>query len=286
MVWEARRPFTSEAEQMLSAQSRDAADGDLADHFLECARLGRYLTQRDGNRFLITDDLREGRVTDPVAIAAASIFSRDVLVAQVALLPLGTLALKGETARRRKYEQLFALIEAQAFSPEARESAEWLLSSGFRERRIRELESELGGRMSPARLRYRAFLDVVRALTERRVTPAGFRDEFLDFTYAVAGSLDFGIYSFCLDRIFGSERVPLQAKALVAREVLKYPPIMRRELISNLLVVAQAFPDLVEFVRREVKLELPQQDAVEIFLLETLKSSQLSMGEIERMVFD
>ena len=60
---------------------------DLADHFLACAKLGRYLTIATGARFIITDDLR-GDTVHHEAAAVAAIFSRDSLVAEAALLPL------------------------------------------------------------------------------------------------------------------------------------------------------------------------------------------------------
>ena len=60
--------------------------GNLADHFLTCAKLGRYLTVASGSRFIITDDLREENFM-PDAAAMAAIYSRDGLVAEAALLP-------------------------------------------------------------------------------------------------------------------------------------------------------------------------------------------------------
>ena len=36
----------------------DNSMGNLADHFLNCAKLGRYLTVESGSRFIITDDFR------------------------------------------------------------------------------------------------------------------------------------------------------------------------------------------------------------------------------------
>ena len=44
---------------------------DLADHFLWCSKLGRYLTVSDGSRFVITDDFRDAPV-QPEAAAVAS----------------------------------------------------------------------------------------------------------------------------------------------------------------------------------------------------------------------
>ena len=72
---------------------------DLADHFLMCSRLGRYLTVADGSRFVITDDFREFPV-QPEAAAMASLYSKDLLVAQAALLPLGGAVHKMSSAKR------------------------------------------------------------------------------------------------------------------------------------------------------------------------------------------
>jgi hypothetical protein len=140
------------AQSMTSASPQ----GDLADHFLACCKLGRYLTVMGGSRFIITDDFRQpGHVIDSAAAAVASIYSRDFLVAQAALLPLGKTA-DGLTFReRRKYERLFELIEQQALSPTVKDSAHALLERGFRESEIRAIEADLGARLSPARVRYR-----------------------------------------------------------------------------------------------------------------------------------
>lgn len=193
---------------------------DLADHFVACSKLGRYLTVFDESRFVITDDFTEEGTVDRTAAAVASIFSNDPLVAEAALLPLSKAALNKKMGEREHYEELFTLIEKQALDSGVKESAQSLLDSGFREARIREIEGTLGDKLSPARSRYRAFLEIVRHLIEHKITPQLFRDEFLDFTYAVAGRLDFGIYSFCLDRIFANEQIPMKAKGYLISELL------------------------------------------------------------------
>jgi hypothetical protein len=254
---------------------------DLADHFLECAKVGRYLTLADESRFVITDDFREGVKVEPVVAAAATVFSKDVLVGQAALVPLGLTADRGSWRERRKFEELFSLIERQAFGPEVRQSAHALLEASFREARVRELEAELGSRISPARRRYRAFLEVVRQLMEKKISPPAFRDEFLAFTHAVAGKLDFGIYSFCLDRIFGNPLIPLQAKAYLIAEVVGFPPLIRRELIANVLSASAQRRDLVDLTRKIIERELPNEVVIEIYLLVTLKSSRLSVKQVQ-----
>ena len=48
---------------------------DLADHFLTCAKLGRYLTVASGSRFVITDDLRLHTMHHEAAAVAAIFFN-------------------------------------------------------------------------------------------------------------------------------------------------------------------------------------------------------------------
>lgn len=259
---------------------RGARAADLADHFLSCTKLGRYLTVYDGSRFVITDDFRENDMGNAAAAAVAAIYSRDPLVAHAALLPLGR---HGGMARkdRRKYERLFELIEEQALDTAVVKAAEHILKSDFREAEIKAIEEELGDKLSPARLRYRAFLSVVRQLLENQITPPAFLDEFRDFTRNVAGKLDFGIYSFCLDRIFGNPRIAMKVKKLLAVELVKFPPLIRRELITNILAYPGQTPELISFVRGLVMAELEPSVVVEIDLLETFKRNRLSMQDIE-----
>jgi len=257
---------------------------DLADHFMACAKLGRYLTTFDESRFIITDDFAPGNRVTRVAAAAGAVFSRDPLVAQAAVLPLGQAAMRLPNKDKAHFEELFNLIEEQALSDEVRESARSIVEGGFREARIRTIEAELGGKISPARIRYRSFLDMVRNLIEGRVSADGFRDEFLAFTHDVAGKLDFGIYSFCLDRLFANPTIPLKAKGYLVAEIVHYPPLIRRELLTNLLTTTGQDLALVEFTRHAIKRELDDMVATEIYLLEALKSSQLSAGEIEDML--
>ena len=253
---------------------------DLADHFLWCSKLGRYLTVSDGSRFVITDDFRDAPV-QPEAAAVASIYSKDLLVAQSALLPLGAPVHKMSPRKREKYERLFTLIEKQALSDVVRHSAREVLNSGFRNAEIRALEAELGDKLNPARIRYRAFLNVVKQLMDRNITAGPFLDEFRDFTLVVAGNLDFGIYSFCLDRMFGSLRIQMKVKKLLVLEILKYPPIIRRELLTNVLAYPGQARELIEFVKYMVATELGKNAVIEIELLEAFKLRRLSMEDIE-----
>lgn len=257
---------------------------DLADHFVACSSLGRYLTVFDESRFVITDDFTENGTIDRTAAAVASIFSNDPLVAEAALLPLGKAAADKNSKNREHYEELFNLIEEQALNSVVKDTAKSMLEAGFREARIREIEASLGGKLSPARIRYRAFLEIVRHLIDHKITPQLFRDEFLDFTYAVAGRLDFGIYSFCIDRIFSNKKIPMRAKGFLVSEFLGFPQTIRRELLTNLLTLKAVDQRLNEFIREAILDKLGDVVATEIDLLVALKTSQMSMDDINHMI--
>lgn len=245
---------------------------DLAAHFMECGSLNTNLTLGPGDRLVITDDLLDGTtVTDLAAMSMAAIVGRDGMVARAAILPLGMAASRVKAADRAKYERLFALIEETAFDGAVRESAEALIHASFRESQIKELAAELGGTVGPARQRYRAFLEVVKLLTEKKISEPLFLEEFLDFTRAVAGKLDFGIYSLCVDRMFVSERIPILVKVSLLREICKYPPLIRKELITNLLSSGKVEPELIRYARQEVANVLTRDQLTEIFLFTTLK---------------
>lgn len=250
----------------------------LADHFASCSRLGRYLTLVDSGRFVISDDLNSTRMPRE-AVAFASICSKDEVVARAALLPLGRIA--AQKSKRGTYEELFYLIEKQALSPRVRDEAEALLESGFREARILELEAHLHDELNPARARYRVFLQSVAQLVDGKVSHGFFIDEFIDFTNTVAGRLDFGIYSFCLDRIFSAPAIPLKLKKTLVVEMMNFPPIIRRELLSNILANAQSQNDLAAFTRHAMAMHLKKERVLEVELLEAVKMKRLSTSDIE-----
>ena len=263
------------------APAGERADA-LADHFLACCRLGRYLTVAAGSRFVITDDFRASPVEAPAdAAAMAAIYSRDFLVAESALLPLGRTAGRLEGPERAKFERLFDLIEAHALAPAVKSSAHAMLERDFSPIDLRAIEGDLDLRLTPARTRYREFLAIVARLIRGDVAARDFVQEFVDFTRTVAGRLDFGIYSFCIDRIFGSSRVPEGVKRVLAVEIIKYPPLVRRELVTNILTLPGQPPELVGFVRRLLNERLERAHLIEIELLEAVKASRLTMGEIE-----
>lgn len=229
------------------------------------------ITLAPGERMVITDDFLNGTIGDFTAMSMAAIVARDAQVARAALIPLGVAASTVDPRKRAKYEKLFALIEETAFDEGVKESAEALVASSFRERQIRDLANELGGVIGPARQRYRDFLGVVKLLTQRKISEHMFLDEFLDFTRTVAGKLDFGIYALCVDRMFCSERIPVVVKLSLLKEILKYPPLVRKELVTNLLSSPAAPPELIRVARSEVAGVLTREQLTEIFLFTTLK---------------
>jgi len=251
---------------------------NLADHFAACSRLGRYLTLVDSGRFVISDDFLSPRMPND-AVALASICSKDEVVARAALLPLGRIGAR--KINRGAYEELFSLIERQALSPKVRAEADTMLESGFREARILELEANLHDELNPARLRYRTFLETVSLLVAGKVSPGFFLDDFIDFTNTVAGKLDFGIYSFCLDRIFSAPAIPLKLKKTLVVELMGFPPIIRRELLSNILAGAASNQDLAAFTRHAMAMHLKKERVLEVELLEAVKMKRLSNGDIE-----
>ena len=255
---------------------------DLADHFLACAKLGRYLTVASGARFIITDDLRGDKVHHE-AVAVAAIFSQDSLVAEAALLPLCQSIPLMDHGTRDKYERLFHLIVEQSLSQGVRGGAQSLIESRFRATEIKNLETQLGGKLSPARVRYRDFLTVVKKLMDRNISERAFIDEFKEFTLNIAGKLDFGIYSFCLDSLFRSLEVPVSVKKLLSLELLNYPPLIRRELMSNLLAYPGQTRDLVIFVSTLIERHLEPEKVVEIELLKDLKLQRFSMEAVSAL---
>ena len=252
---------------------------DLADHFIACAHLGRYLTVAGNTRFVITDDFKSDTII-PEASAVAAVYSKDPLVAEAALVPLSIAIPTMDYRTRDKYERLFQLIEEQTLSKDVKRSARSLLAARFRESQIRMIEADLGDKLTPARHRYRSFLGVVKRLMDRQVSTNSFVEEFNDFTFSVAGKLDFGIYSFCLDSIFRSLRVPETVKNLLVMEIIKFPPLIRRELISNILAYPGQTRDMVRFIDRLVAQHLDPETVIQIDLLKDLKLRRYSMEAI------
>ena len=96
-------------------------------------------------------------------------------------------------------------------------------------------------------------------------------NEFVAFTHAVAGRLDFGIYAVCVDRLFVSANIPLAVKYLLFGEILGYPPLVRKELLTNLLASPNAPHELVLYARERIGGALTHDQLKETFLFATLK---------------
>ena len=146
------------------------------------------------------------------AAAVAAIFSRDSLVAEAALFAFVPVH---SAHGSRNPRQVRAIVPSDRGTIALPKSAWWgsvLIESRFRAGEIKDLEAQLGGKLSPARLRYRDFLTVVKKLMDRNISDRAFIDEFKEFTFDIAGKLDFGIYSFCLDSLF---------QVLMCRSLLK-----------------------------------------------------------------
>lgn len=264
------------------ASDREGRDYDLADHFIACAKLGRYLTVASNDRFVITDDFRKGEIINE-ASAVAAIYSKDPLVGLAALVPMAGSVESLSTKQRDKYERLFHLIAEQTLSPDVKQSAESLIEHRFRAAEIRALEAELGNRVTPARRRYRAFLGVVRRLLDGQIAASSFIEEFRAFTRDVAGKLDFGIYSFALDTMYRSMRIPVAVKKLLTLEILKFPSLIRRELLSNLLAYPGQTRDLIRFVENLIAQHLDPEQVIQIDLLKDLKLRRFSMEAISAL---
>jgi hypothetical protein len=260
-------------------QTKPSKSYDLADHFVACTKLGRYLTVASDTRFFITDDFQDKNIIHEAA-AIAAIYSKDNLVAEAALMPLSGRVniLKG--GAREKYERLFHLIEQQALSGDVRQTARSLIEGRFRDSEIRDIELQLGGKISPARTRYRLFLGLIKKLIDKDLTAKPFIEEFREFTQDVAGKLDFGIYSFCLDSLFRSLQIPNTVKKLLITEILVFPSLIRRELISNVLSYPSLTSDLRKFVGTIMDQHLDPGVVIEIGLLKDLKLRRFSMESI------
>ena len=260
-------PFDPAARQAFVGTS------DVAAHFIDCGAMNVGLTLSPGERLVITDDLLNGTVGDLAAMSMAAIVSRDSQIGRAAVISLGFATSRANRNTRERYELLFELIEKETFDDSVRASIDTLIAAQFREAQINELVHELGGATAPARQRYQQFLEIVRLLEAERISQQAFLDEFVDFTCAVAGKLDFGIFAMCVDRLFISNNIPLSIKTVLFGQVLKYPPLVRKELVSGLLSSAKAPDALVEFAHTAMAGAMTGDERKEIVLVTLLKRS-------------
>lgn len=263
-------------------ESNSMSKKNLADHFLACAKLDRYLTIETDVRFFITDDFINNSILHEAA-AMAAIYSKDNLVAEAALMPLGGKLSTISGNGREKYERLFELIRNETLSDPVRARAENIIDSRFDSNEIRDLGAQLGSRISPARDRYKNFLSIVKKLMENNITSKPFIEEFRNFTDNVAGKLDFGIYSFCLDNMFKNIKISEDIKKLLLMELLSFPNLIRRELLSNLLSQPNQEAEFIEFTNMTLNQQLSPESVVEIIILKDIKMRHLSMDAINSL---
>jgi len=76
----------------------------------------------------------------------------------------------------------------------------------------------------------------------------------------------------------------MKAKGFVVSELLGFPATIRRELLTNLLTLEGLEKRLGEFVRDAIIQKLGDVAATEIELLAALKTSQMSMDDINNMI--
>jgi hypothetical protein len=81
--------------------------------------------------------------------------------------------------------------------------------------------------------------------------------------------------------MFGSIRIPIKVKKLLVLEIVNYPLIIRRELLTNILAFPGQSRELLEFVRYMIASELGKNAAIEIELLEAFKLRRLTLEDIQ-----
>ena len=77
--------------------------------------------------------------------------------------------------------------------------------------------------------------------------------------------------------------MPVSVKKLLSLELLEYPPLIRRELMSNILSSPEQAQDLVIFVSRLIERKLEPEKVVEIELLRDLKLQRFSMEAVSAL---
>ncbi|MBV5324890.1 MAG: hypothetical protein J0626_06270, partial [Rhodospirillaceae bacterium] len=73
--------------------------------------------------------------------------------------------------------------------------------------------------------------------------------------------------------LFVSEYIPIAVKAPLLGEVLKSPPLIRKELITNLLSSPKAPRELIDHARGQLAYGMSRAQVTEIVLFTMLKQS-------------
>ena len=63
---------------------------------------------------------------------------------------------------------------------------------------------------------------------------------------------------------------------------MEYPPLIRRELLTNVLSQPGQAPDLLRYIEQRVVADLGDEIAVELELLKAVKTHRLSIDDIEQ----
>ena len=74
----------------------------------------------------------------------------------------------------------------------------------------------------------------------------------------------------------------MKVKQLLVAEIVTYPPLVRRELLANVLTDTAQTTQLIRFAEMRIVTELGEQAAIEIELLKALKQRRLSVRDIEK----
>ena len=88
----------------------------------------------------------------------------------------------------------------------------------------------------------------------------------------------------CLDSMYSSLQIPANVKKLLAIELLNYPPLIRRELISNIMAILEQTADMLNFVSTMIERYLSLETVIEIRILKDLKLQRFSMEEVNALV--
>jgi hypothetical protein len=75
--------------------------------------------------------------------------------------------------------------------------------------------------------------------------------------------------------------IPLQVKKMVTVEIMRFPPLIRRELLSNALANGGVDRPTKDFIRHAISMHLPKGQLLEIELLEAVKERRITAQEIE-----
>jgi hypothetical protein len=83
--------------------------------------------------------------------------------------------------------------------------------------------------------------------------------------------------------MFKNIKISEDIKKLLLIELLSFPNLIRRELLSNLLSQPNQKAELIEFTNMTLNQQLSPESVVEIILLKDIKMRRLSMDAINSL---